>query len=145
MTPGGRLKTDAGTVTWPTTPANFVSGHVDFDGSSDGCLTVLAPPAGRAVVVTQVTVVQPGGGRLDVYKGSGCVPANRIATGYTAGSVAPEPLALGPGIPIADGSELSANQPSPGTATVYAYGYLVDPASVPSGPPGSAPVEPSSP
>jgi hypothetical protein len=129
----GALKV-TGTVTTNTSPGNFVSAAVLALASNSGCVTLLAPPAGRALVLTQVTVntyINPTPGvsnLLRVVDGPGC-SGPTLAT-VNPGSVGATVVPFGSGVGIPEGSAVSAFVAGNIQAEAYAYGYTVSSGSV---------------
>ena len=129
----GALKV-TGTVTTNSSPANFVSAATLGLTSSSGCVTLLAPPAGRALILTQVTIntyINPTPGisnLVRVINGPDCNgPA--VAT-VNPGSVGATVLPFGTGVGVPAGSAVSAFAAGNIQAEAYTYGYTVSSSSV---------------
>jgi hypothetical protein len=130
----GNLQVTGSVTATPAIPSNLVSSAVTGLNSGSGCVMVIAPPSGKAMVLKQVTVdtffdPSPGNGQNDVlYKGTTCgtpfVDVNPPTVGATV-------LPLEPGIAIPAGTAVWARAGAQIRAEVYAYGYAVSSSSVP--------------
>jgi hypothetical protein len=134
VTSGGSLQISGAVTATPTSASNYLEGNVFGLTSSRGCMPVLAPPSGKAMIVTDLEVdtfndPTPGpSNNVMVFVGA-CTQA---VADVNPASVGGTPISLGAGVAIPAGSELSAFADGGVQAEVYAYGYSVSASSVPS-------------
>jgi hypothetical protein len=132
VTASGALKVSGSLTATQASASNFVRATVFGLAGSSGCVVVLAPPAGKALIVTGVEVdtfddPSPGAGQHVSLDVSSC--STQVAD-VNPPSVGATVLPFQPGLVVPAGSNLSAFVSGALQAEVYAYGYLVSASSV---------------
>jgi hypothetical protein len=116
-------------------PSSFVNGYAPGFTFREGCVRLVTPPTGKALVLTQVTVntyinPTPGVSNLvRLFRGADCSGA--VLATVNPGTVGATVLPFGPGIGIPAGSAVGVQIFGNVQAEAYAYGYAVGTADVP--------------
>jgi hypothetical protein len=130
---GGSLQITGSVTATPSSPGNYVRGAAFDVAGGGGCVKVLAPPAGKALIVRNAEIdtfddPSPGFGQtVELFVG----PCGELVADVNPPEIGPTSLAWDPGLAVPAGSELSAVGTGSLSAEVYASGYLVSASSVP--------------
>jgi len=138
---GGALQVGGSVTATQAAPVNFVRASAVGLGSGR-CTTVMTPPSGKALVLTQVQIdvyqdPSPGlGESVALYRGAGCSFSDVIAD-VKPPTIGATVLPFAPGVAIPAGSAVSAAADDSVKAELYLLGYAVSASSVPAAPAAS--------
>lgn len=128
---GGSLQVTGSVTATPTSATNYLRAAA-FGQTASSCHTIMTPPTGKAMIVTEVEVdafadPSPGSGQA-VGIWVGC--ANEVAD-VNPPTVGPYVVTFTPGLTVPAGSSLGIDVRGGVQAEAYAFGYSVSASSVP--------------